>query len=539
MSNGKRPTATGTRRTALAIAITAISLTACGRNKPPHVAPGAAAPTMKAHTHVEDVLPHPALAESRDGQFAVDTTTTIAADTTNPDVARIAAMLSQYVQRASGLRIQPARSPAGHTISLAITSGANPEAYELTVAPDRVSIVGSGPAGLFYGFQTLRQLMPVGGEYEALLFQQPQPFAIPAVHVVDAPRFEWRGAMLDVARHFFGVDDIKRYIDLLALLKMNRLHLHLADDQGWRIEIKSRPALTAIGAATEVGGTPGGFFTQAQFADVVSYAAARFVMIVPEIDMPSHTNAAQSAYPELTCNGTAPAPYTGTAVGFSSLCVDREATYKFIDDVVGELAAISPGPYLHVGGDETKTLTPDQYATFVSRVQQIVDAHGKQMIGWDEIAAVPLLPTTIVQHWRPHTDMDRLAHARRLILSPADRAYLDMKYDDQTLLGLHWAGLVPLKQAYDWDPVTLVPGAMGGAVLGIEAPLWTETTAHMRDVEFLAFPRLAAVADVAWAPAKAHDWDLFRGRLGAQAPRWAALGLNFYRDPAVEWRSVQ
>jgi hexosaminidase len=525
-------------RAGKSIAVAALALAACGRTRPPQVTPGKTVPERTARIAIEDVLPRPSVVEPRDGQFVVDATTAITADTSNADVARVAAMLAQYIQRASGLRIQPAATPAAHSISIAVASRANPEAYELTIAADGVSLVGSGPAGLFYGFQTLRQLMPVAGEYEALLFQQPRPFTIPAVHIVDAPRFAWRGAMLDVARHFFGPDDVKRYIDLISMLKMNRLHLHLADDQGWRIEIKSRPALTGIGAATEVGGTPGGFFTQAQFADLVSYAAARFVTIVPEIDMPSHTNAAQSAYPEVTCNGTAPPPYIGTAVGFSALCVESEATYKFVDDVVGEIAAISPGPYLHIGGDETKTLTPEQYATFISRVQQIVDAHGKQMIGWDEIAAVPLLPTTIVQHWRPRTDIDRLARVRRLIFSPGDRLYLDMKYDADTLLGLQWAGLVPLKQAYDWDPVTLVPGVPAEAVLGIEAPLWSETAAYMRDVEFLAFPRIGAVADIAWAPDKAHDWEAFRTRLGAQAPRWTALGINYYRAPEIEWRPV-
>jgi len=525
-------------KTGLSIAVAALALTACGKTRPPHATPPQTAPPPTSRVRIEDVLPRPSVVEPHDGQFAVDATTTIAADTANPDVARVAELLKEYVRRASGIRLESAAAPAARAITLAISAGANPEAYELTVAPDRVSLVGGGPAGLFYGFQTLRQLMPVGGEYEALLFQQPRPFTIPAVRIVDVPRFEWRGAMLDVARHFFGPDDVKRYIDLLSMLKMNRLHLHLADDQGWRIEIKSRPALTAVGAATEVGGTPGGFFTQTQFADVVAYAAARFVTIVPEIDMPSHTNAAQSAYPEVTCNGTAPPPYTGTEVGFSALCAESEATYKFVDDVVGEIAAISPGPYLHIGGDETKTLTPAQYGTFITRVQQIVDAHGKQMIGWDEVDAVPLLPTTIVQHWRPRTDMDRLARARRMILSPANRAYLDMKYDEETLLGLKWAGLVPLKQAYDWDPMNIVPDAAPGAVLGVEAPIWSETIANVRDLEFLAFPRLAAIADVGWTSDKQHDWEAFRKRLGAQAPRWTALGINYYRAPEIDWRPV-
>ena len=527
-----------TRGLAAAAAIAAIFLGACAKGKP-RVAPSAGAAAVTPQVDVGDLLPRPALVERRDGEFRVTAQTAIAADPANASIAGVAAMLSRYVQRASGLHLQPATGSAGpQSISLEIVAGEDPEAYELTVAPDRISIVGSGAAGLFYGFQTLRQLMPVGGEYEALLFQQPRPFAIPAVHIVDAPRFEWRGAMLDVARHFFSVDDVKRYIDLLALHKMNRLHLHLADDQGWRIEIKSRPALTEIGGRTEVGGTPGGYYTQEQFADLNAYAAERFVTIVPEIDMPGHTNAALSAYPELNCNGVSPAPYTGTEVGFSALCVGSEATYAFIDDVVREIGAMTTGAYFHAGGDEVKTLTPAQYATFVSRVQTIVASHGKQMIGWDEIAAVDLLPTTIVQHWRPKTDMDRLARAHRLILSPGDRVYLDMKYDDQTLLGLRWAGLVPLQQAYDWDPLQIVPGAAAGAVIGIEAPLWTETAANIRDLEFLAFPRLAAVADVAWAPAKARDWSAFRKRLGAQAPRWTALGINFYRAPEVEWHAV-
>jgi hexosaminidase len=217
------------------------------------------------------------------------------------------------------------------------------------------------------------------------------------------------------------------------------------------------------------------------------------------------------------------------------VCVERESTYAFIDDVVRELAALTPGGYFHAGGDEVKKLSAAQYNAFVTRVQQIVNAHGRQMIGWDEVAAVDLLPTSIVQHWRPRTDMERLARAPHLILSPGDRTYLDMKYDEGTDLGLTWAGLIPLRQAYDWDPPAIVPGAKPEAILGVEAPLWSETLAEMRDVEFMAFPRLAAIAEVAWSPA-ARDWDGFRRRVGAQAPRWTALGVNFSRLPGIEWQ---
>jgi hexosaminidase len=342
--------------------------------------------------------------------------------------------------------------------------------------------------------------------------------------------------MLDVARHFFTVEDVKQFVDLLALHKMNRLHLHLADDQGWRIEIAKWPDLTAKGGLSEVGGTPGGFYTKAQYADLVSYAAARFIVIIPEIDMPGHTNAALSAYAQLNCNEQAAPPFTGTAVGFSALCVDHEITYQFIDDVVGEIAAMTPGPYFHIGGDEVKTLAPAQYKAFVERVQKIVDARGKRMIGWDEVAAADLLPSSVVQHWRTNASAEQMARAPHLIISRGDRAYLDMKYDRDTALGLNWAGLIPVRTAYDWDPAALVPGAGPDAILGVEAPLWSETTANIRDLEFLAMPRLAEIADVAWSPAQPRDWEHFRVRLGAQGPRWTAMGINFYRAPEVPWK---
>jgi hexosaminidase len=215
--------------------------------------------------------------------------------------------------------------------------------------------------------------------------------------------------------------------------------------------------------------------------------------------------------------------------------VEKEITYRFIDEVVGEIAAITPGPYFHMGGDEVKTLTPAQYRAFVERVQTIVQRHGKEMIGWHEVAVATLLPTSIVQHWRPDAAKAELARAPRLILSPADRAYIDMKYDATTPIGLNWAAMISVKTAYDWDPATLVPGAAPTAILGVEAPMWSETLANIRDVEYLALPRLAAIAEIGWSPASARDWEAFRVRLGAQGPRWVALGVNFYRAPEIPW----
>ena len=233
----------------------------------------------------------------------------------------------------------------------------------------------------------------------------------------------------------------------------------------------------------------------------MAYARDRFITIVPEIDMPSHINAALSSYPELNCNGVAPKLYTGIDVGFSNFCLEKEITYKFIDDVVAEISAITPAPYFHIGGDEVKTLTPDQYKRFIERVQGIVVKHGKQPIGWDEIAHATLQPSTIIQYWRPDASITP-PPSTKLILSPANRIYLDMKYHEDTVLGLNWAGNVDVPVAYEWNPATLLPGVPETAILGVEAPIWSETLATMDDLEYMAFPRLAGVAEVAWSPRK-------------------------------------
>ncbi|MEO1076626.1 MAG: family 20 glycosylhydrolase [Bacteroidota bacterium] len=415
------------------------------------------------------------------------------------------------------------------------------EGYVLDVSPERITLSANEPAGWFYATQTLRQLLPPAVEYDAAF---PVPLTVPSGRVVDRPRFSWRGMMLDVARHFFGPADVRRVIDLMALHKLNRLHLHLSDDQGWRIEIPGWSRLTEIGGSTEVGGSPGGFFSLDDYAALVQYAAERFVTVVPEIDLPGHTNAALASYAELNCDGVAPPLYTGTSVGFSTVCVEREATYRFVTDVVRTLAEASPGAYFHLGGDEVRELSPEQYAAFMARAQAIVAEYGKRVIGWDEIAEVELLPQSIVQVWRP-AEAETQAQIREaveagatVVLSPADRVYLDIKYDASTVLGLSWAGLNSVRDAYEWDPTTLLPGVAAAAIEGIEAPLWSETISTRADLEFMAFPRLAGVADLGWAPAEAHDWDTYRVRLGAQAPRWTALGINFYRSPGVPWASA-
>jgi hexosaminidase len=332
------------------------------------------------------------------------------------------------------------------------------------------------------------------------------------------------------------LEDVKRFIDYLAFYKLNRLHLHLSDDQGWRIEIKSWPNLTRHGGSTEVGGGEGGFYTQEQFADLVAYATAHHVTIVPEIDMPGHTNAALASYAELNCDDKAPSLYTGTRVGFSTFCVERDTVYAFIDDVVREIGELVPTPYFHVGGDEVEKLTDEQYRRFIERVEGIVQRNGKRMIGWGEIAPAALTPTTILHHWKKDESQLHTARGGKVILSPSSRVYLDMKYDSTTVLGLTWAALISVRHAYDWEPSTFSQGIPEDAILGVEGPLWSETVERREDYEYLAFPRLLAVAELGWSPREARGWNGFRQRLGVHGARLAALGVNFYRAPEIDWK---
>ena len=238
----------------------------------------------------------------------------------------------------------------------------------------------------------------------------------------------------------------------------------------------------------------------------------------------------------MSCAAPAPPLFTGIEVGFSSLCVDGEATWRFVADVVREIGAMTPAPYFHIGGDEVQKLTPAEYAAFITRAESIVRAAGKQTIGWDEVAEVTLQADSIVQIWRPGAPKGDVAQTGKLILSPANRVYLDMKYTPATAIGLAWAGHVEVRDSYDWDPATLLAGVSETAILGVEGALWTETVANRADIEFLAFPRLAGVAEIGWTPQSGRDWDEYRLRLAAQTARWAALGINFHRSPQVPWQ---
>jgi hexosaminidase len=487
----------------------------------------------------ESIIPKPVSIISTGDYFTLKAGSVIFIQGESVEIKKIGQFLADRLNPSSGLGIEVKSTnqpPTSGNIYLTL-SGADEklgeEGYELIINKNMVKLSARGAAGLFRGIQTIRQILPPNIE---LLTKQDGPWRIPTGTIIDYPAYSYRGAMLDVARHFFGVSDVKRFIDLLACYKMNFLHLHLSDDQGWRIEIKSWPNLALHGGSTQVGGGNGGYYTQEQYADIVQYANERYITVVPEIDMPGHTNAALASYAELNCNGKATDLYTGTEVGFSTLCTKKEITYKFINDVVRELAALTPGPYIHIGGDESHSTKREDYIPFVSRVQDIVIANGKQAIGWDDIAISGMKTGTVAQHWANVKNANTAAgQGAKIILSPAQKAYMDMQYDSTTKLGLNWAAYIEVDSAYSWEPATLIPGIGRDKLLGIEAALWTETITNMDEIEYMVFPRLPGYAEIGWTPSSSRSWNDYRVRLGKQGQRFKALGIDFYRSRFVIW----
>lgn len=401
------------------------------------------------------------------------------------------------------------------------------EGYGLFITPKWMLLEGATPAGVYRGIQTLSQVIELD-RVEA--DGREDEWFLPTGEIRDRPEYAYRGTMLDVSRHFFSVEEVKRYIDLIAMYKINHLHLHLSDDQGWRIEIKSWPKLTEIGGSTEVGGGEGGFYTQEAYMEIVQYALDRHITIVPEIDMPGHTNAALASYAELNSDGKARELYTGTRVGFSTLCTDKEITYAFVDDVVREIAEMTPGPYFHVGGDESHVTAHDDYVAFIERVHGIVEAYGKTLIGWDEITHADLEGRAVAQYWANAENAGKGAEqGMKILMSPASRCYLDMKYDSTTLLGLDWAGYIDIEKAYSWDPDTLAEGITKEHILGIESPLWSETVTHIGEVEFMAFPRLIGHAEIGWSADERRGFEDFSRRLDAHYGMLDRLGVNYGR----------
>lgn len=447
-------------------------------------------------------------------------------------------------------------------ITLRVDGAGAAESYRLDVDARGIRLAAADAPGLFYGVQTIGQLLAPGSDGGV--------WTASALRISDAPRFAYRGVMLDVARHFQPVETVEAYIDRAAALKFNHLHLHLSDDQGWRLELASRPLLTERAAGSSVGGDPGGFFTHEDYRRIVSYAAGRHMTVVPEIDLPGHTHAVSLAYPELAeepvlsdhirdvariHGGGLPVhgqSYQGMAVGFSSLRIDADETYLFVADVLDELAEITPGPYLHIGGDEALGTPADAFARFMARATAMVAERGKTPVTWHEAgAASGLAHGTVGQYWgfvTPTDGMDEktrtfVAGGAQVILSPADAVYLDMKPTADFPIGLTWArGVTSVERAYAWEPADVVAGVGEAEILGVEAPLWTETARDLADIDALAFPRIAAAAEAAWSPRTgAHPdrtWDSFRVRVGGLGGLWAARGIGFTAVPEIPWRHL-
>ncbi|GAA4687056.1 hexosaminidase [Promicromonospora umidemergens] len=499
---------------------------------------------------------------------------------------------ARHTEHASGggravavvLTLDPAAGPAGSQ-SL--------ERYTLTVAPDRATVAAPERAGLLHGVRTLRQLVnagrrgavpldlgePGGDDEQAGRGETSGPLEVGAVVVRDEPRYPWRGLSLDVVRHWFGPADLRAVVDLVGSYKMNRLHLHLSDDQGWRLEIPSRPALTEKSSQGAVSGATGGFLTADEYRELQEYAAEREIVIVPEIDVPGHVNAATHAYGELMPSGEATDTYDGIEVGFSKLHIDLPGTEPFLRDVFTDVARMTLGPWVHFGADEVLTMRPDEFGRFITLCQEIVTGAGKTPVAWQEAAGsahgdqsavaalageaaasdgvadgsphggaagavdgeapVRVRPGTVLQYWDTRPDPAPFLRAAqagaKFVMSPATRAYLDMKYTPDHPLGQQWAAFVELHDSYDWDPATLIEGLPESAIEGVSAAVWTETLASRDDLFSMLLPRLAAVAETAWSRPGDKDWESFRARVAIEAATWRRDGARYHPTPQISW----
>ena len=477
----------------------------------------------------------------------------------NADMQRNAGFLAEYIKEATGKTLTVAPGTAGdHAIVLRLEESAgNPEGYKLEVTEKGTTISAPTAAGVFYGIQTLRKSLPVVKEAEVIL---------PSVLINDAPRFPHRGMMLDVSRHFFTLDSVKRYIDIMALHNINRFHWHLSDDQGWRIEIKKYPELTQIGSQrkeTVIGhntgkydGIPyGGFFTQEQAKEVVAYAKDRYITVIPEIDMPGHMQAALTTYPELGCTGGPYEVWTQWGVSEDVLCAGNDKTLEFIEGVLSEIIEIFPSEYIHVGGDECpKTrwescpkcqkrikelgLKADKQHSaeerlqsyFIGHAEKFLNDHGRQIIGWDEILEGGLAPNVTVMAWRGVNEGVQAVHQQHdVIMVPTSYLYFDYyqaKDKDQEPMAI--GGYVPLEKVYSFNPV---PEGLTKEeekyIIGTQANLWTEYIPTFKQVEYMVLPRMAALSEVQWCAPDKKNYEDFLSRMPKMFAAYDLQGYNY------------
>ena len=527
---------------------------------------------MEGTKTVINIIPKPQQLELMPAYFTINQETQIVLSEEDQDLVNIAGYLSDLFQRSTTWDVKIVRkneSPETNSIKLFLdrTYQAGSEAYELMMNSGEIVIRASAPQGIFYGVQSLRQLLPPAIESENGLVDQSE-IRVQCVHIKDEPRFPWRGVMLDVSRHFFEVDFIKSLIDYLAYHKLNTFHWHLCDDQGWRIEIKKYPRLTEVGAwrvdrenlnwfarpQQQPGeqATYGGFYTQEQIRDVVAYARQRFVRIVPEIEMPGHTTAALAAYPEYSCTG---GPFTvppGSVWPITTIyCAGNDSAFEFLQDILTEVMDLFPGEYIHIGGDEvTKTnwescprcqtrikveglkdeLELQSY--FVRRIETFLNTHGVSLIGWDEILEGGLAPRAIVMSWRGTEggiEAARMGHD--VVMSPVSHCYFNQYQGSMDQEPLAYTGHLPIRKVYEFNPIPSELTRRGAShILGGQANLWAEYVPIPEIAEYLLIPRMDALCEVLWTKEAGHDWNEFSQRLLHQFERYDHLGINYSRS---------
>lgn len=513
-----------------------------------------------------DLIPLPREMTAQDGFFTLQPATRILADSASrPAAVLLAARLRQGTGYAIPVK-SGKRSGAG--VILLTTAGSDPrlgpEGYELTVTPNEVTVRAPGAAGIFYGTQTLLQLLPP--EIFASNAVAGKTWQAPCVAISDAPRFQWRGLMLDVARHFFTKPEVEQIMDVMALHKLNVLHLHLVDDQGWRIEIKRYPRLTSVGAwrsginfglnanaTTNYGkdGRYGGYYTQKDIRDLVRYGEARHITIVPEIEMPGHSSAALSAYPELSCTGGPFNTDMTAGVHTGVYCAGNDDSYKFLQGVLTEVFALFPSKYVHVGGDEVPYSNwlncpkcearmkaehlqsgKQLESYFIRRMEKFINAHGKTLIGWSEIRDGGLAQNAAVMDWIGGA-VEAASAGHNVVMTPTRYCYLDhYQSHDRAAEPKAIGGFLSLQQVYGFEPIpAALPSGFDNHILGAQGNLWTEYIPNIQHAEYMIFPRELALAEVDWSPKSSRNFDDFLHRLDTDDVRLDEMGINYRRHP--------
>jgi hexosaminidase len=515
------------------------------------------------------VIPKPMELKATRGSFVVGQKTAIYAQSGNDEVKKVAKYLAKRLRVPTGMSVVVLDQPDGNIPAESIvltTEGADPnlgeEGYQLSVTKTNVVLRAPSPTGLFYGVQTIRQLLPP--QIESCKKVLGVDWTIPCVQIKDKPRFGWRGSLLDCSRHFMSTDFVKRYIDLLAYHKMNRFHWHLTDDPGWRIEIKKYPKLTEISAWRNSGPgylrmpedqpktdeVYGGYYTQEDIKDIIAYAKSRCVTIVPEIEMPGHSSSALAAYPEVSCTGGPFKVRNTMGIMEDVYCPGNEETFEFIDGVLSEVVELFPSQYIHIGGDECPKarwkVCPKCQARikaeglkdenelqsyFVKRIEKILISKGRRLIGWDEILEGGLAPQATVQSWRGMEGAVAAATSGHdTIVSPTTHCYFDYPYSKKEAKAFpDWMGVLPTEKVYSFEPLpeNLTPEQQRH-ILGGEGNVWTEF-APQEEIDSRAYPRLTALAEVLWSPKEARNWKDFSNRLKTHYKRLDTLGVDYHK----------